>query len=111
VVAALQGRSFTVAEDHRAIYHAAACVASNHIVALLGQVQRLAAEAGVPFDAFFDIVRASVDNCAQLGPRRAITGPAARGDDETIARHRAGIDPRERATYDAMVVEIRRLVS
>jgi predicted short-subunit dehydrogenase-like oxidoreductase (DUF2520 family) len=111
VVAALRGRSFTVDEDRRAIYHAAACVASNHVAALLGQVERLAAEAGVPFDAFFDIVRATVDNCAELGPRRAITGPAARGDDETIARHRAAIDPRELATYDAMVIEIRRLVS
>ena len=33
-------------------YHAAAVVASNHLVALLGQVERLAATCGVPFEAF-----------------------------------------------------------
>lgn len=111
VVAALDGRPFAVADDARATYHAAACVASNHTVALLAQVERLAAQAGVPFAAFFDIVRASVDNAEQLGPRVALTGPAARGDDATVARHVAAIAPRERPVYEAMVAEIRRLVS
>lgn len=111
VVEALDGRAFTVADAERARYHAAACIGSNHTVALLAQVQRLAAEAGVPFDAFAGIVRASVDNAFALGPRAALTGPAARGDDATIERHRSAIGPRERPAYDAMVEEIRRLVS
>ena len=38
-------------------YHAAAVVASNHLVALLGQVERLAAACGVPFEAFAPLVR------------------------------------------------------
>jgi predicted short-subunit dehydrogenase-like oxidoreductase (DUF2520 family) len=111
VVAALEGRPFHVADASRAVYHAAACVASNHTTALLAQVERLAATAGVPFAAFFDLVRASVDNSEQLGPRRALTGPAARGDDTTIERHLAVLDDRERPAYQAMVAEIRRLVS
>ena len=45
------GRSSSPTSD-RARYHAAAVVASNHLVALLGQVERLAATAGVPFEAF-----------------------------------------------------------
>jgi predicted short-subunit dehydrogenase-like oxidoreductase (DUF2520 family) len=111
VVDALDGRSFPIADERRAVYHAAACVASNHVVALLAQVERLAATAGVPYDAFFDIVRASVDNAAALGPRRALTGPAARGDDATIERHLDALDVRERPAYVAMVDEIKRLVS
>ncbi len=111
VVDALGGRSFTIADEQRAVYHAAACVASNHVVALLAQVERLAAVAGVPYAAFFDIVRASVDNCAEIGPRRALTGPAARGDDATIERHLAALDERERPAYEAMVAEIRRFAS
>ena len=48
VVRSLGGRSFTVADERRALYHAAACVAANHLVALMGQVERLADAAGVP---------------------------------------------------------------
>src|SRR5207245_965369 len=47
VVADLGGRAIEVADEDRAAYHAAACIASNHLVALLGQVERVAAAAGV----------------------------------------------------------------
>ena len=91
VVDALGGRAFQV--DDRATYHAAACIASNHLVALMGQVERVAAAAGVPFEAYLALARGSLDDVGQLGPRGAITGPAARRDEETLARHRAVLDP------------------
>jgi predicted short-subunit dehydrogenase-like oxidoreductase (DUF2520 family) len=111
VVSALEGRAFVVADDRRAIYHAAACVAANHVVALLGQVERLSAAADVPFAAFFDIVRAAVDNTEQLGPAAALTGPAARGDLDTIRRHLEAMPVAERSAYEAMVAQARRLVA
>lgn len=113
VVDALGGRWFEVDDEHRAAYHAAACIASNHLVALLGQVERVAADAGVPLDAYLDLVRATIENVAALGPAAAMTGPAARGDWDTIERHRRAldaIDQRERDVYDVMVAAIRRLV-
>src|SRR5207237_3952494 len=110
VVDALGGRWFTVPDDDRAAYHAAACIASNHVVALLGQAERVGAAAGVPREAFLDLVRATVENVATLGPGRALTGPAARGDEATLERHRAALDPSELAAYDAMVDLARRLV-
>jgi len=42
VVADLGGRTVAVADDDRAAYHAAACIASNHLVGLLGHVERVA---------------------------------------------------------------------
>jgi len=90
-------------------YHAAACVASNHLVALLGQVERLAAHAGVPFEAFLPLVRGTVDNVDELGPAAALTGPVARGDDETLARHIDALPDDERDGYEALVREARRL--
>ena len=107
----LGGRWFTVADEDRAAYHAAACIASNHLVALLGQAERVSAAAGVPREALLDLVRATVENVADLGPRRALTGPVARGDLETLERHRAALDPSELAAYDAMVSEARRLAA
>jgi predicted short-subunit dehydrogenase-like oxidoreductase (DUF2520 family) len=111
VVDALGGRWFAVADDDRAAYHAAACIASNHLVALLGQAERVGVAAGVPREALLDLVRATVENLAALGPARALTGPAARGDVETIARHLAALDPSEHAAYEALVAEARRLTA
>jgi predicted short-subunit dehydrogenase-like oxidoreductase (DUF2520 family) len=108
-VVALGGRPLTVDDDHRVAYHAAAVIASNHLVALLAQAERVAASAGVPLEAYLDLVRATVDNVAALGPRDALTGPAARGDDVTIARHLGALDEGERALYEALSDACRRL--
>lgn len=118
VVAALGGRAVEVDDEQRAAYHAAACIASNHLVALLGQVERVAAPVGVPLEAYLDLARATLDNVAALGPAAALTGPAARGDTATLDRHRAALDaldagaglgPEEREAYDALVVLAERL--
>ena len=110
VVVDLGGRSFTVADADRAAYHAAAAIASNHLVALLGQVERVAALAGVPLEAYLDLVRATLDNVAELGPAAALTGPVARGDWATVDRHRRALPPDELMAYDALVASARRLV-
>jgi len=93
---------FAVSDEQRARYHAAACVASNHLVALLGQVERLAAAADVPMAAFEPLVRATVDHVVTLGPAGALTGPVARGDTETIAAHLAALPDGEHRAYTAM---------
>jgi predicted short-subunit dehydrogenase-like oxidoreductase (DUF2520 family) len=92
-------RPFRVAEGHRAAYHATACVASNHLVALLGQAVRLADGAGIPPEALLPLVRATVDNVEALGTRAALTGPVARGDVDTVVRHLDALPADERATY------------
>jgi len=114
LAAVLGGRVLHVDEDARAAYHAAACIAANHVVALLGQVERVAAAAGLPPDAFRGLTRAAVEDVELLGPARALTGPAARGDDTTIDRHRrslAEVAPEELDGYDAGVVLARRLAA
>lgn len=109
----LGGRWFEVADGDRALYHAAAVIASNHLVALMGQVERVATAAGVPFAAYMDLIRSTLDNVAELGPRAALTGPVSRGDTATIALHMAvleALDPVEREGYEAMVLQARRLL-
>jgi predicted short-subunit dehydrogenase-like oxidoreductase (DUF2520 family) len=110
-VVALGGRALTVDDDHRAAYHAAAVIASNHLVALLAQAERVGAIAGVPLDAYLDLVRATVDNVAALGPRDALTGPAARGDEVTIVRHLRAMPDEEHALYEALSEACRRLAA
>ena len=105
----LGGWPVAVDDERRAAYHAAACIASNHLVALLGQAERVAATAGVGLDAVLGLARAALEDVAVLGPRGALTGPAARGDEATIARHRAALAVDELAGYDAGVALARRL--
>ncbi len=111
VVERLGGRYFEVADEHRGAYHAAAAIASNHTVALLGQVERVAAQVGVPFEAFLPLITGSVDNVATKGAAAALTGPVARGDESTLDLHRASLDPSELELYEALVVAARRLIS
>ena len=111
---ALGGRTFEIADDDRALYHAAAAVASNHLVALLGHAQRLGASVGVPADALLALALGSAENAVALGPAAALTGPAARGDEATLVAHREAIGrraPRELAAYEAMLAEARRLAA
>jgi predicted short-subunit dehydrogenase-like oxidoreductase (DUF2520 family) len=114
LVESLGGHAVEVDDDRRGAYHAAATVAANHLVALLGQVERLAALAGLPLDAFAGLVSAAADDAFALGPAPALTGPAARGDWRTLERHRGVIAElasrrSDLAAYDAMVGLARRL--
>lgn len=111
MVAALRGRSFAVADGDRATYHAAAVIASNHLVALLGQVERLAAQVGVPFEAYLDLAEDTLANVRALGPGAALTGPAARGDESTIRRHVRALLVDERKAYRALADAARRLAA
>ncbi|HTX63545.1 MAG TPA: DUF2520 domain-containing protein, partial [Acidimicrobiales bacterium] len=103
IATALGGATVHVPDDARPAYHAAACVAANHVVALLGQVERIACAAGLTLEAFLPLARAAVEDAGRVGPRRALTGPAVRGDWETLARHLEAIPEGERAAYRAGV--------
>jgi predicted short-subunit dehydrogenase-like oxidoreductase (DUF2520 family) len=109
VVASLRGRVVHVAETGWARYHAAAVIASNHLVALLGQAERVAASVGAPVEAFLDLARGSLADVAELGPKGALTGPVKRGDTATVARHLDALPVEERAAYQAMADEARKL--
>ena len=102
-------RPFRVADDRRVAYHAAATIASNHLVALLGQVARVAADAGIPAEALLPLVRATLDNVEALGPEGALTGPVARGDADTVARHLDALPADEQRAYRALAAEALRL--
>ncbi len=101
IVECLGGRAVEVADEERSAYHAAACIAANHVVALLGQVERVAVAVGLDLESFLPLPRAAVDDVAALGARAALTGPARRGDWATLSRHLDALPEGERAGYQA----------
>jgi predicted short-subunit dehydrogenase-like oxidoreductase (DUF2520 family) len=81
-------RPFDVPEEGRAAYHAAASMASNFLVALEESAAELMVAAGVtdPREVLAPLVLRTAANWADAGAE-ALTGPIARGDEETVANH------------------------
>jgi predicted short-subunit dehydrogenase-like oxidoreductase (DUF2520 family) len=107
-------RPAVVADEDRALYHAGASMASNFVVTLLGAAERLAGAVGLERALFAPLVRAAVDNWADDGAARALTGPIVRGDDATVDRQRTAVAeraPELLALWDALVAETRVLAA
>jgi predicted short-subunit dehydrogenase-like oxidoreductase (DUF2520 family) len=101
-----------VAREQRALYHAAASVASNFLITLEGAAERLASLVGLEREALVPLVRASVDNWARQGARAALTGPIARGDVATATRQREAVAdaaPELLPLWDALAMATREL--
>ncbi len=109
IVDRLGGRAIPVDEADWPRYHAAAVMASNHLVALLGQVERVAALVGAPVSAYLDLARGAVADVAALGAASALTGPVRRGDLATVAHHLDALPADERPGYEALAREAARL--
>ena len=82
------GRCFDLRADAKVLYHAAAVFCSNFSVVLQGVAQAAWQGAGID-EAVRDelqrkLLHATVANTLALGPARAITGPAARGDTAVV---------------------------
>jgi predicted short-subunit dehydrogenase-like oxidoreductase (DUF2520 family) len=101
----LGGRPFRLADEHRALYHAAAVFASNYLVAVSGAAVELFEAAGVPDarSAMRPLQAATLDNVQRLGPPDALTGPAVRGDAGTIDRNLAAVSGAAPALVPAYV--------
>lgn len=87
-------RPIEVGPEDRAAYHAAASIASNFLVTLEAAAERLAASVGLDREMLLALVRATVENWGRLGAARALTGPVARGDEQTVHRQRAAVAER-----------------
>ncbi|WP_119695735.1 DUF2520 domain-containing protein [Microbacterium halotolerans] len=114
LVEALGGRPFDIADEHRAAYHAACCIASNFLVTLEQAAARAAGAAGIDEQnargMLAPLIRRTVDNWTEHGAA-ALTGPIARGDHGTVARQRAAIAdvPGVVELFDAMRISTERL--
>ena len=109
---------FEIAEDGRAAYHAAASIASNFLVALEAAAERVAGGAGLePAEAralLAPLVRRTVEQWAEAGPERALTGPVARGDEDTVTAQReavAAATPELLPLFDELVARTRQLAA
>ena len=87
----LGGRSITIADEDRPLYHASAVMACGHLVALMRAAVELWEEIGFApdeaVDALYPLARATLENVRRSGLAGASTGPVVRGDTETLHGH------------------------
>ncbi len=87
-LSAIGGRCFEIASADKPLYHAAAVFSSNFTVVLQGIAQDAWQSAGVPPELMRPLTEAllksTVDNVLAMGPAKALTGPAARGDTAVV---------------------------
>jgi len=106
---AIGAQCFDVASKDKLLYHAAAVFATNFLPVLQATAEQLWLDTGVP-SALIPGLRASllrnaVANITANGPRAALTGPAARGDTNAIARQAQAVGQWDGATgaaYEAL---------
>jgi predicted short-subunit dehydrogenase-like oxidoreductase (DUF2520 family) len=91
LVLSIDGRPVPIESAQKALYHAAACAASNFLVELVDYAARIMVLAGVPPDvampALLPLVFGTVKNLERVGIPAALTGPIARGDVGTVRGH------------------------
>jgi len=112
---ACQMAPFEVPEESRAAYHAAAAMASNFLIALEATAEQLLAAAGIEDgrELLSPLVLRSAANWAEHGSD-ALTGPIARGDEETVRRHLEAIEdvaPELADAYRALAERTRAVAS
>ena len=108
IVALLGGVAVEIPEDRRALYHAALCHASNHLVTLIADAAQALERAGVdaPRALLAPLVQAALNNSLDRG-FDALSGPLLRGDVQTIRDHVAALaahDPDLVPAYRAMAI-------
>lgn len=95
------GHPVEVDDADRALYHAAAAVASNATVGVMAFAMTLLEACGFADEeakrALVPLALGTLANVEELGPMDALTGPIVRGDVETIARHLAALDSKDPA--------------
>ena len=98
-----------IKKEYKPLYHAAAVVASNYLVTLVDSSFRLLKKAGMDREevkkGLLQLVKGTLQNLDQMTPAGALTGPIARGDLETIDRHRQAL-----ADYAPEIGELYRLL-
>jgi predicted short-subunit dehydrogenase-like oxidoreductase (DUF2520 family) len=91
IVRDLEGESFSINRKDKALYHAAAVMASGHMVSLFDIALEMLARCGLTEKraqaVLLPLVRSTLENLTARDPSHALTGTFARADTATMRRH------------------------
>ncbi|MYD48404.1 MAG: DUF2520 domain-containing protein [Chloroflexi bacterium] len=91
----LDGHAIVIPDELRPLYHASAVLACGYVTTLLDAAVSLWTRMGFTeadgVQAAVPLARATIEAIAVAGPSAAVTGPAVRGDANTIVAHLAAL--------------------
>ena len=91
IVRGLRGHVLLLSERDKPLYHAACSMASNSLAALEWAAAGLLEMSGIDekraAEVLFPLIQGTLQNVKNLGWKRALTGPVARGDVTTVREH------------------------
>lgn len=97
---------FNIKADQKTRYHAAAVILSNYLVAIvdygLKQMEAIGVDEELARQAMWPLIQDTLANVEKLGTHKALTGPIARGDVETVKRHLESFDNGNDLLYRAL---------
>lgn len=86
LVSSLSSRIITISKSNKVVYHTAAVIASNYLVAIMAQASQLMETVGLGTEQLIPLVRSTIGNVEARGGS-ALTGPIQRGDWDTVKAH------------------------
>ncbi len=91
VTTQLGGKPFILEARNKPLYHTACSMAANSVTTLLDAAIRLLKKAGlaesVALQVLFPLVQGTLQNVKKFDAETALTGPIARGDTASVAKH------------------------
>jgi predicted short-subunit dehydrogenase-like oxidoreductase (DUF2520 family) len=104
LVKSMGGRALMLKAEAMSLYHAAAVMASNYVVALAELARSMLVAAGIPESeavaALWPLMGSAVANLKEIGLPGALTGPVARGDVISVERHLEALSARAPGQLD-----------
>lgn len=89
----------TLKKEQKALYHGAACVASNYMMVVTALAEKMIVqfdpEGDIGLEAYEHLMMGALKNAIKYGSAKALTGPIARGDLSTVATHLTAMDNRQ----------------
>lgn len=97
---------FFLEERQKPLYHTAAAICSNYLVAVLhfGISKFMELGYGEEFsrEVLFSLIEGTLSNVKSQGTKMALTGPIERGDVNTIRKHLAQLTEKEKELYQVL---------
>ena len=91
IIAHLDGVELEIPKEKKSLYHAGAVVASNYLVSLIWAAltfyENIGMDQKTAISALMPLIEGTLKNINSLGAPRALTGPIARGDWQTVSEH------------------------
>jgi predicted short-subunit dehydrogenase-like oxidoreductase (DUF2520 family) len=104
---AFDPRIFRIEAFQKALYHAAAVFSSNLLCSLLNISDRLLKELNIKegISAHEQLIETTVKNILSRGTMMSLTGPAIRGDIDSIEAHLETLTGRDKEIYKLLTLE------